>query len=71
MGAEVENMETIRYEEKEQLTECTNITLNNEPAKIYGKKLDFPIIASHTLRAEFSWEAVKHIVSTKQGKFKI
>lgn len=58
-------------EEKTQLIEVANITLNNEPARIYGRKLAFPIVASHTFRAEFSWEAVNRVVTIRQGKFKI
>lgn len=44
--------------------------LDNKPAKIVGRKLDFPKIVTFdgTNEVEFSWEAVKRIMG-KDGKF--
>ena len=49
-----------------------NISLNGEPAKIYGRKLDFPFIAQvqGNLKAEFSWAAIERICKAG-GDFEI
>ena len=64
----------MTYAEKQELFDMANLfvnmTLNGEPAKIIGRKLSFPIVARihDSLQAEYTWEAVKHIVS-KGGDF--
>ena len=49
-----------------------NMTLNGEPARIYGRKLDFPIVSqiSGPFHGEFSWEAIKRIID-KGGDFEV
>ncbi len=39
------------------------ITLNAEPAKLYGRKLDFPIIKNTFMEVEYSWQTVDRILS--------
>ena len=56
--------------EKIELIEMSNrfvnMTLNGEIALLYGKKLDYPIVAQvkGRLWTIFSWEAVKRIVES-------
>lgn len=62
--------------EKIELLEMSNrfvnMTLNGEPALLYGKKLDYPIVAQvkGKLSATFSWEAVKRITENG-GDFEV
>jgi len=59
-------MQKITQDEKDEImlnNTFVNITLNGEPAKIYGRKLDFPVIAQiqGKLKSVFSWDSIKRI----------
>ena len=68
-------MQKITQDEKDEImlnNTFVNITLNGEPARIYGRKLDFPFIAQvqGNLKAEFSWAAIERICKAG-GDFEI
>ena len=46
-------------------------TLNGKPARIVGRKVTYPKVVeiNGQLTVEFSWQAVKRIMTTKNGKF--
>ena len=47
------------------------VTLNGEPAVIGGILRDFATVSQKAtgLSAQWSWEAVMHIITNKEGKF--
>lgn len=50
---------------------ATPVTLNGNPAKISGAKLDFAVVTDMTtgLSAEWAWPTVEHIVTNRGGEF--
>jgi len=63
----------LKQTEKDKLVELSSkgkCFLNGEPAKIYGGRLAFPIVAQidGQLRTEFSWTAAQKIMNN-DGKF--
>ena len=63
----------LKQTEKDELVELSSkgkCFLNGEPAKIYGRQLDFPIVAQFDgpLEAEFSWTTAQRIMN-RDGKF--
>jgi hypothetical protein len=63
-------------EQKNELFELSNrfvnMTINGEPALLYGRLLDYPVVAqvNGELKAEYSWEAIKRITEAG-GDFEI
>ena len=57
--------------EKEKWVNAS-VTLNGKPAKIVGKKITFPKVVeiNGPLSVEFSWQAVKRIMTKNNGEFK-
>ena len=55
--------------EKDELV-GTKCFLNDEPAQIYGRLLDFPIVAqiNSPLEVEYAWKSVQRIIDG-DGKF--
>ena len=47
------------------------VTLNGKPARIMGRKLTYPHVATldMTLDVVFSWQAVKRIILNNNGNF--
>ena len=47
------------------------VSLNDKPARIVGRKITFPKVCEidGPLSVEFSWQAVKRIMTQKDGKF--
>lgn len=70
------NGQTLTHNEKQELFDMANLfvnmTLNGEPARLYGRKLEFPIIAQTqgNLKAGFAWPTIKRIVAAG-GDFEI
>lgn len=52
-------------ERKRELVQTENVTLNGEPAKIAGYKLDFANVRQldGPIVAEFAWQTVERIVN--------
>jgi len=55
--------------EKDELV-GTKCFLNGKPAQIYGRLLDFPIVAqiNNLLEVEYTWKTVQRIIND-DGKF--
>lgn len=60
----------ISTEEKEEWIGAL-VTLNGKPARIVGRKITYPKIAEidGPLSVEFSWQAIKRIMTAKNGEF--
>lgn len=61
----------VTQEEKDEFMDL-GVLLDGEPARIVGRRL--PVATVRTTdgsrSAEFSWDAVKHVVETKEGRFR-
>lgn len=50
---------------------AAKVTLNGQPARIAGRRLDFPRVTNIKTGEsyEWSWNACEHIVNNKGGRF--
>ena len=60
----------VTQDEKDFFVDNAKVFLDGIPARVLGRKLDFPIIATNKHDVVFSWQAVKRIIQTKRGHFK-
>lgn len=63
----------LTYNERWELCQERNVTLDGKPAAICGARLRFASVRRlHTtaLSVPFAWETVQYIVENKNGKFK-
>jgi len=52
------------------MSKTINITINGEPARVYGRLHDFPTISSGLYAAQFSWPCVERVLN-EGGDFEI
>lgn len=48
------------------------VTLNGQPAKVVGAKLDFAHVVDLAtgLSAEWAWSTVEHVITNRNGEFR-
>jgi hypothetical protein len=61
----------MTYQERCELADLKNLTLDGKPARLVGLRLDFPhIVTNDGIDIEFCWPTAKRIITEKNGCFR-